>query len=44
MAHEGIEVYLAPRPDSRPHSVFQRALAILREALSFTLWQLHITR
>jgi uncharacterized SAM-binding protein YcdF (DUF218 family) len=44
LEHEGIgPVYTAPRPDSRPHSIFQRALAILREATSYMLWRIGIT-
>ena len=43
LQHEGVQVYLAPRPDSRPHSAWQRAEAVLREALSYILWQIHIT-
>src|SRR2546428_9407188 len=37
LEHEAVEVYVAPRPDSRPHSAEQRALAVLREALSYLL-------
>jgi uncharacterized SAM-binding protein YcdF (DUF218 family) len=33
-------VYIAPRPDSRPHTTPQRAIAVLREATSFLLWKL----
>ncbi len=40
LEHEGIRVYLAPRPDSRPHSRWQRMLAVLREAASYTAWRL----
>lgn len=44
LEHEGVgPVYTAPRPDSRPHSVFQRALAVLREATSYMLWRVGIT-
>jgi len=42
LEHEGVKVYVAPRPDSRPRSVWQRALAVLREAASYTAWRLHI--
>ena len=42
LEHEGVRVYVAPRPDSRPRSVWQRALAVLREAASYTAWRLHI--
>src|ERR1700731_2109085 len=39
LEHEGIgPVYVAPRPDSRPHSLFQRAYAVMREVSSYLLW------
>ncbi len=40
LEHEGIQVYVAPRPDSRPRSAWQRMLAVLREAASYTAWKL----
>ncbi|HEY3972958.1 MAG TPA: YdcF family protein [Candidatus Sulfotelmatobacter sp.] len=44
LEHEGIApVYVAPRPDSRPHSLWQRQLAVLREATSYLLWRMGIT-
>jgi uncharacterized SAM-binding protein YcdF (DUF218 family) len=44
LEHEGIgPVYLAPRPDSRPRGVAQRAYAVLREASSYLLWKLGMT-
>src|SRR5271169_2032745 len=44
LEHEGIgPVYVAPRPDSRPHGTMQRALAVLREATSYSLWRLGLT-
>ena len=44
LEYEGIgPVYVAPRPDSRPHSVWQRAVAVLREATSYLLWRMGIT-
>jgi uncharacterized SAM-binding protein YcdF (DUF218 family) len=44
LEHEGIgPVYVAPRPDSKPHSVVQRAVAVLRESTSYSLWKLGIT-
>jgi uncharacterized SAM-binding protein YcdF (DUF218 family) len=44
LEHEGIgPVYVSPRPDSRPHSVAQRAFAVLREASSYLLWTLGVT-
>jgi uncharacterized SAM-binding protein YcdF (DUF218 family) len=43
LQHEAVQVYIAPRPDSRPHSAWQRAEAVAREAASYLLWQLHAT-
>ena len=39
----GVQVYGAPRPQSRPRSRWQRVSLVLREVLSYTLWRLHIT-
>jgi hypothetical protein len=36
-------VYVSPRQDSRPHSVVQRAYAVMREASSYLLWRLGMT-
>ena len=38
---QGVRVYVAPRPDSKPHSMWQRAWAVLREAISYMVWRLH---
>ena len=43
LEHQGMRVYVAPRPDSIPHSYSQRFLAVMREASSFFLWRLHVT-
>lgn len=44
LEHEGVgPVYVAPRPDSRPHGVVQRAYAVMREASSYLLWKLGMT-
>ena len=44
LEHEGLgPVYVAPRPDSRPHGVGQRMIAVLREASSYLLWKLGMT-
>jgi uncharacterized SAM-binding protein YcdF (DUF218 family) len=44
LEHEGLgPVYVAPRPDSRPHSVVQRGYAVLREACSYLVWKLGMT-
>jgi uncharacterized SAM-binding protein YcdF (DUF218 family) len=42
LQHENVQVYIAPRPDSRPHSPWQRAEAVLREAASFLVWRLQM--
>ena len=44
LEHEGVgPVYVAPRPDSRPHGALQRAYAVMREASSYLLWKLGMT-
>jgi len=43
LQHEGVQVFTAPRPDSRPHSPWQRAEAVLREATSYLVWRLQMT-
>ena len=44
LLHQGVgPVYVAPRPDSRPHSMVQRAWAVLRESTSYLLWRSGIT-
>lgn len=42
LEHEGLQVYVSPRPDSRPRSPWQRAGAVLREALGYMVWRLHM--
>jgi uncharacterized SAM-binding protein YcdF (DUF218 family) len=42
LEREGIEVYVSPRPDSRPRSLWQRVEAVLREAVSYMAWRLHL--
>jgi uncharacterized SAM-binding protein YcdF (DUF218 family) len=42
LEHEGLQVYLAPRLDSRPKSVAQRVAAISKEVASYLLWRLGI--
>src|SRR5215470_15868068 len=38
LEHENVgSVFVAPRPDSRPHSVVQRIIAVLRESTSYFL-------
>jgi uncharacterized SAM-binding protein YcdF (DUF218 family) len=43
LEHEGMQVQTAPRPDSIPHSVWQRGVALLRESVSYLLWRLRLT-
>ncbi|HVO79870.1 MAG TPA: YdcF family protein [Terriglobales bacterium] len=42
LEHEGVQVYVAPRPDSRPNTLWKRAVAVTREAVSYLAWRLHI--
>jgi uncharacterized SAM-binding protein YcdF (DUF218 family) len=42
LQHEGVQVYVAPRPDSRPRLARQRFVAVGREALSYVLWKVGI--
>ena len=39
LKHEGITIYVAPRSGSRPHGVLLRAIAVLREAMSYLVWK-----
>lgn len=40
LEHEGVgPVYIAPRPDSRPHGLIPRTVAVTREATSYLLWR-----
>jgi len=39
LEHEGIQVELAPRPESRPRSLWERSEAVLREASSYLAWK-----
>ena len=42
LEHEGLQVYVAPRQDSRPRSAWQRAFAITKESASYLLWRMGI--
>ena len=42
LEHEGVQVYVSPRPDSIPHSMYMRAETILRESVSYLLWKLGV--
>jgi len=39
LEHEGVQVFVAPRPDSRPKSVWKRGVALLRESVSYLVWR-----
>ena len=39
LEHEGVQVFVSPRPDSRPRSAWQRGTALLRESMSYLLWR-----
>ncbi len=39
LEHEGVQVELAPRPESRPHSPWERFAAVMREAASYLAWK-----
>jgi uncharacterized SAM-binding protein YcdF (DUF218 family) len=42
MEREGITVYISPRPGSIPKTLLGRWLAALREAVSYTMYRLHM--
>ena len=42
LEREGLQVSLAPRPDSKPKSFWQRGTAILRESMSYIAWRIGI--
>lgn len=39
LAHQGLQVFLVPRPDSRPKSAWLRAIALMKESTSYLLWR-----
>lgn len=41
--HEGIQVEVAPRPESRPHPLWERFVAVMREAASYLVWKAGMT-
>ena len=43
LEHEGVQVEVAPRPESRPRSLLQRFSAAMREAMSYLIWELGLT-
>jgi uncharacterized SAM-binding protein YcdF (DUF218 family) len=42
LEHQKLQVFLAPRQDSRPRSFWQRGVALLRECMSYLLWRVGI--
>ncbi len=43
LEREGIgPVYVAPRPESKPRSLWQRTIAVLRESTSYLFWRVGI--
>jgi uncharacterized SAM-binding protein YcdF (DUF218 family) len=43
LEHEGVQVELAPRPESRPHPRWERFVAVMREAMSYLVWEAGMT-
>jgi uncharacterized SAM-binding protein YcdF (DUF218 family) len=43
LEHEGVQVEIAPRPESRPHSLWERFAAVMREAASYLAWRAGMT-
>jgi uncharacterized SAM-binding protein YcdF (DUF218 family) len=39
LMHQGLSVFLAPRPDSRPKSVWLSVVALTKESASYLLWR-----
>src|SRR5712664_4649005 len=37
--HEGVKAEVAPRPESQPRSLWQRFTAVMRETMSYLLWE-----
>ena len=43
LEHEGVQVEVAPRPQSRPHPLWERFAAVMREAASYLVWKAGMT-
>jgi len=43
LEHEGVQVEVAPRPESRPKPLVSRFEAVMREAMSYLIWKLGLT-
>jgi uncharacterized SAM-binding protein YcdF (DUF218 family) len=43
LEHEGVQVEVAPRPESRPRHLWDRLVAVMREAASYLVWKVGMT-
>jgi uncharacterized SAM-binding protein YcdF (DUF218 family) len=43
LEHEGVQLEVAPRPESRPRWLVQRFAAVMRETMSYLMWKLGLT-
>jgi uncharacterized SAM-binding protein YcdF (DUF218 family) len=43
LAREGVVAYGAPRPNSKPQTLWKRNVSVFHEIASYTLWLLHLT-
>ena len=41
--YEGVPAEVAPRPESRPRSQWEKLTAVMREAISYFLWEIGMT-
>jgi len=39
LTHQGLQVFLAPRPDSKPKSPWLSTVAVMKESASYLLWR-----
>jgi uncharacterized SAM-binding protein YcdF (DUF218 family) len=43
LEHNGVQVEVAPRPESRPRPLWQRCTAVMREAASYLAWKVGLS-
>jgi uncharacterized SAM-binding protein YcdF (DUF218 family) len=43
LEHEGVQAEVAPRPESRPRSTWEKVVAVMREAMSYFVWEVGMT-
>lgn len=43
LEYQGVQAEVAPRPESLPKSKWQRFVAVMREAMSYLMWQVGMT-